>query len=107
MVKQQVMSLIEQLYDANVNVRSQAILALGEMRHAESVDVLLHVLATETDLSVLEDTTWALVRMGDAAVIPLIDLLKHAKPTVRHNAAHTLGKIKDVRAVDALLKTLS
>ena len=38
MIKQKVMTLIGQLNDANVNVRSQAVLALGEMRHAEGAD---------------------------------------------------------------------
>jgi HEAT repeat protein len=107
MVKQKVITLIEQLYDEQATVRSQAVLALGEMRHADSVAVLVHVLTVETDLNVLEDTTWALVRMGEAAVEPLIALLKYENPTVRHQAAHVLGKIGDARAVDALIKTLS
>ena len=107
MVKQKVMTLIEQLYDEQAAVRSQAVLALGEMRHADSVAVLVHVLTVETDLNVLEDTTWALVRMGDVAVEPLIALLAHENPTVRHQVAHVLGKIGDARAVPALIKTLS
>jgi HEAT repeat protein len=107
MVKQNVMNLIEQLYDENANVRSQAVLAMGEMRYAESVDGLIHILTTETDFGVLEDATWALVRLGQAALEPVIALLTHLNPTVRHNAVHTLSKLCDEKAVPALITTLA
>jgi len=98
--------LIEQLHHLDRNVRSQAALDLGKLGDARLSDVLVHALYNETDFYVREDITWALVRMGDAAVQPLIDLLQHPNPSARHHAAHVLGKIGDSRAVDALIDAL-
>ena len=42
-----------------------------------------------------EHITWALVRAGEAALLPLMHLLKGRDPRVRYDAAHVLGKIGD------------
>lgn len=82
------------------NVRSRTALSLDD------VSALMQALVSEPDLLVREDITFALVRMGAAAVQPLIALLVDANPTARHLAAHTLGKIADARALEPLMRAL-
>lgn len=98
--------MFAQLTHPNRNIRSHAALALGKFGDESAVDALLEALYTEPDFFVREDITWALARMGDTAIEPLIDLLKHDNPEARHAAAHTLGKIADKRAVEALIGAL-
>jgi HEAT repeat protein len=97
---------MNQLHDTNANVRSQAALSLGNLRAVEAVDALLITLCTDSELNVQEDATWALTRMGDAAVLPLVGAMSDPDPKVRHNIAHTLGKLKDLRAEDTLITVL-
>lgn len=99
-------TLIEQLSHPDRSERAKAALRLAAIDEAGVLDALLDAMRTETDTFVREDITWSLVRIGAAAVEPLIELLKHADPVVRHHAAHTLGKIADARALSALLATL-
>src|ERR1700730_4677749 len=97
---------IERLEHADHNVRGRAALTLRTLGDAGAVDALLRALCTEPNLFVRENITAALVRLGDAALSPLIHLLGDASPAVRHDAAHALSKIGDARAVDALIGTL-
>jgi len=99
-------TLIEQLRHLDRNVRSQAALTLGRQPDADALPALLDALSTDPDFFVREDITWALLRLGEAAVDPLMDLLKSESADARHHAAHTLGKIGDPRAVDALIHVL-
>lgn len=94
-----------QLQHPDHMVRSRALLDLRDSD--ASLDVLIQALCTESDLLVREDLTWAIVRVGEAAVQPLIQLLDDPSAAVRHSAAHVLGKIKDARAVDALIGALN
>lgn len=99
-------TVLAQLQAADAAQRSEAVLWLGKQRETRAVDALVNMLRTETDRNVQEDTTWALVRLGMAALDPLLQVLQagdHADATVRHNVVHTLGKIGHVRAVDALI----
>ncbi len=96
-------TLVDQLHHADSHARSQAALALGHSGAIESVPALVNALSIETDLFVREDITWALVKLGQAGVLPLMALLQSDKPQVRHDAAHALGKIGDNRAVPALM----
>jgi HEAT repeat protein len=41
------------------------------------------------------------------AVAPLISALKDAEPSVRNNAAASLGTIRDIRAIEPLIDTLN
>lgn len=100
-------TLIEQLSHPDRNVRSEAALSLGKLGDPSAVDALLKALVADSDLFVREDITWALVRLGDFAVQPLIDLLQDANPAARHHAAHALGKIGDKRAVEPLINALN
>jgi HEAT repeat protein len=101
-------ALLEALHDPNNHTRSQAALRLGDLREAAALDVLVQALATEADLNVREDITWALVRLGEAVISPLVSLLRDGDAAARHNAAHTLGKLgkADAGAIDALSAAL-
>jgi HEAT repeat protein len=99
-------ALLEALHDPDNHTRSRAALKLGDLREVAALDALVQALAVEADLNVREDMTWALVRLGEAAVPPLIAILRAPHAAARHNAAHTLGKIGDVRAVDGLSAAL-
>ncbi len=96
--------LLEELYHPDAGIRSRAAINLGN--DVSAVDALIQALAAETDVAVREDITWALVRMGDVALLPLICLLIDGNSAGRHHAAHTLGKIGDARAVGSLIDAL-
>lgn len=99
-------TLREQLRHPDSNLRSQAALSLGKLDDSDALKLLIDALCTEPNLYVREDMTWAIVRKGDAALLPLIDLLRDPNPAARHHAAHVLGKIGDARAVEALIRAL-
>jgi HEAT repeat protein len=99
-------ALTEELHHPDQNVRSRAAVSLGKLADVGTLPILIDALSTEPDLFVREDITWALVRMGDAAVQPLIELTRDANPAARHNAVHALGKIGDPRALGALIHAL-
>jgi HEAT repeat protein len=98
--------MLEQLVHPDKNVRGPTAIALGGSCVADALDGLLARVGHEPDFYVREDITWALVRMGEAAIEPLIGLLADESAAVRHHAAHTLGKINDPRAVEALMSAL-
>lgn len=98
--------LIESLHHTAPDVRSRAALDLGKRGDEDAVDTLIQALCRETDLLVREDITWSLVRLREASLSPLLDLLHDENPATRHHAAHVLGKIADPRAVDALILSL-
>jgi HEAT repeat protein len=98
--------MLEQLVHPDKNLRGPAAIALGGSCAADALDGLLARVGHEPDFYVREDITWALVRMGDQAIAPLIGLLDHENAAVRHHAVHTLGKINDARAVEALIRAL-
>ena len=60
-----------------------------------------------SDLNVKTDSVKALVEIGEPAVEPLILALGVEDPELRENAAVTLGKIKDERAVEPLIGLLT
>ena len=100
-------ALAEQLKHGDRDVRASAALSLGKAADASALDALLRALAAEPDFFVREYLTWSLVRLGDPAVLPLIRMLAHERAVARHSAAHTLGKIGDARARDALMSALT
>lgn len=59
------------------------------------------------NVSVKADSVKTLVKIGEPAVEPLIQVLGAEDPDIRENAAATLGKIKDERAVQPLIKLLT
>jgi HEAT repeat protein len=88
------------------NVRIEAALEIGKLADPAALPALLERLGAEPDFFVRENVTWAVVRMGDAAVLPVVALLQEGDVASRFNAAHTLSKLADARAVPALLTTL-
>ncbi len=98
--------LKQQLVSQDRNIRSQAVLELGNLTDPDSLAWLVDMVGVEEDLFVREDITWALVKFQDVAIDPLIELLKNGMFEQRHHAAHTLGKIGNPRALNALLNAL-
>jgi HEAT repeat protein len=99
--------LIEQLRRPDANERLSAATALGEARETRALPALLQAMRGEPDLYVRETITWALVRLGELAIQPLVDALRHEHAQVRQDAAHALGKIGDSRALNALISILA
>ncbi len=99
-------TLIEELRHPDKNVRSNAAVSIGKLDDNASVKILLDALVTEPDMYVREDITWALVRVKQAALQPLIQLLDDANPSTRHLATHVLGKIGGQDVVDPLIHAL-
>jgi len=97
---------LERLQHADANVRLRAALDLVAAADERALEPLVGALCRERDVFVRETVTRALVGLGDAPVEPLIRLLSDPDPQVRHNAAHTLGKIGSARAADALVERL-
>ncbi len=97
---------LTQLKSTNVNQRSEAVLALGRLADTDAIQALVDVLCHDDALNIREDAVWSLARMGSAAVQPLLDALKEANAHARHNIAHALGKIGDVRAAQPLISLL-
>ncbi|GAB1420577.1 hypothetical protein MASR2M15_06810 [Anaerolineales bacterium] len=100
---------IEQITHEDDNLRSQAVLHFGELGGDMSVAILIDALKNETDLAIQEDICFALVKIGSLALPDLIDLLLNLEAPLaqRRYAAHTLSKMKDAAAVEALIKTLA
>lgn len=100
-------TLIEELNNPDKNVRSKAAVDLGKTDDTALVPNLINALIIEPDLNVREDLTWALVRLRDAALQPLIALLADANPATRHHATHVLGKIGGEPVVEPLIGVLN
>jgi HEAT repeat protein len=98
--------LLAALHDPDSHIRSRAALRLGDLREMAALDALVQALAADADLNVREDITWALVRLGEPAVAPLVALLRDGDAAARHSAAHALGKIGHVGGVDGLIVAL-
>lgn len=100
-------SLVAALGDYNYwrtgeSVQKNAVKALGEISDASAVGPLIAVLDGHNSEEVVE----ALVKIGNAAVEPLIAALRNNDSSVRRNAAITLGKIGDTQAATPLVDAL-
>jgi HEAT repeat protein len=100
-------SMLALLVSSHRNERGRAALELGKIADIGTVDALAQALAAEPDFFNRENITWALMRLGDVAVKPLIRLLTHENPVARQSAAHALGKIGHLDARDALIQALN
>ncbi len=98
---------VEPLIDALRNGRvpsHAAAWALGAIGDARAVAPLIDALKHES-----EDThllAWALGAIGESAVLPLIDVLKDRRWEIGASAAYALGEIGDARAVQPLIDAL-
>jgi HEAT repeat protein len=104
-------ALTNKLQDVDKNVRIKAALdigalGVGALGNSTVLPALTAQLVQEPDFFVRENITWAIVRMGKAAVMPMMALLEHTDPMARFQAAHALSKLGDTRAVNALVIAL-
>lgn len=88
--KKAVDPLIHMLMDKDEYVRTYAAEALGKIRDKKAVDPLIHVIKDE-DMG--EAATVALIRLGEPAVKPLIQMLKDKNEDVRERAVWALEKL--------------
>lgn len=72
----------------------------------QEIEVLIENFNAQ-DVNVKADSAKALVEAGAPAVEPLIRVLDSKDPEIRENTAITLGKIKDERAIEPLIKLLT
>ena len=104
--------LIGALGDADLNVRRNAVWALGEMRAAypagqdpRATPVVASL--SDAEAEVRAAAAWALAEIKPrSAVAPLIAALRDSDPVARKNAAWALGEIRDSSALDALILSL-
>ncbi|MFW9915914.1 MAG: HEAT repeat domain-containing protein [Candidatus Thorarchaeota archaeon] len=94
-----VASLITALQNEDRDVRKKAVEALGTIRDPRAVDPLL-VALQDKELFVQKEAAAALVKIGEAAVEPLLAALQNK--AVRNYAAKILAKIDDPQAREAL-----
>jgi len=97
--------LIRALNDKDWGVRWGVANALGELGDQAAIDPLIKALNDEVRY-VREGAASALQRIGKPAVKKLIASLDNPSPNVRRWAAWALGKIKDQRAANGLIKGL-
>ena len=99
-------SLIGALYEKEPFVRKKAAEGLGKLKDPRAVEPLIKALANESDYSTSVEIIEALAELGDwRAVEPIIKALDQGKAIVA--SAKALGRLKDPRAVNSLVKRLS
>ncbi|MGD9738836.1 MAG: HEAT repeat domain-containing protein [Bauldia sp.] len=99
-------ALLSRLRDHDRDVRARAAIELGKEADRSALESLLEALSAERDPFVRENVTWAVARLGDAALPHLVARLDDPRPQIRHDAAHALGKIALPAAVDPLIALL-
>lgn len=92
-------------YKKDRYVRVHAAKALGEIGDARAVKPLIVALNDE-EIDVGGAAKGALVNIGNSAVEPLIDALKHKESSVRRWVAIALEEIGDPQAVESLIIAL-
>jgi HEAT repeat protein len=96
--------LIGALRDDNEALRDHAIASLSQLGE-EAIEPLIGLMADE-DVLIREAATIAVVRMGPSVVDRLIEAMDDDEWAIREQAASGLGKLKDPRGVDPLVKAL-
>jgi bilin biosynthesis protein len=82
----------------------EAIAALGQIG-AEAVPTLIEAFTSESE-AIRYNSIFALAAIGEPAVEPLIAALNDDERFIRMFSIGTLGEIKDIRALEPLLKLL-
>jgi HEAT repeat protein len=101
------MRALQRLESGDSSVRLQAALAVGTAPDPRFIDTLIERCAIEPEFSVREMLTWALIRHPSAMTLPrLIDELRSERPQARSQALHTLSKIGDRQAWQAITRGL-
>lgn len=96
---------ISLLKDQDEKTRKYAASGLGNIKHPGAIEPLLQALR-DNEYNVCWSASMALAKMGSAAVEPLIAALESYTWYGRELAADALGRIKDPRAVDPLIRLL-
>jgi HEAT repeat protein len=100
-------ALTKRIRDRNAHVRNLAIYALGEIGDSASIPAIRSRLPAAQSGLFLNRIAFALHKMRDRQLIPLLGrLLKHQQAVIRLNAAFVLGDTGDKRAVPLLLAAL-
>jgi len=86
-------------------VRMHAAKALGKIKDSSAIQPLLPLLQDKVK-AVREEATAALATIGDEALPPLLDALKHSEWLVRLHAVEALGKMRSAAVVEPLLSVL-
>lgn len=98
--------LMKALEDKDWHVRKYAAVALGKMKDKLAIPFLLEALGDE-DADVRWKAGSSLVSMGDIAVPSLIKKFKKGNWHIRGRAAEILGRIRDERALQPLMDSLT
>lgn len=93
------------LQDAKWYVRERAAEGLGTLEDRRAIQPLIKLLEDE-NFRVQQKTCWALGKMGDEAVLPLLAILNNRGAKIRAEAANALGDLRDIRAVEPLTAAL-
>lgn len=95
-------ALVNQVVTGDYRAQRDAIDKLIANHGAYAVEFLYPTLGDPDNLAARVNVIYALFRLGEDAVLPLIQVLKSSSDQVRANAAGLLGKIGDLRAIPAL-----
>jgi HEAT repeat protein len=104
--KEGMQGLREALEDEDEKVRQMAALFLGGTGNESIVENLIGAFY-DTEKAVRARAVDGLVKIGSAAVNPLISVLQVDEWIVRYRAAEALGRIGDIRAHEPLIRALS
>ncbi len=97
--------LITALRSGDWIVRMHIAKALGRVKRAEAVEPLIPLLQDKVK-AVREEAAATLAAIGDPAIAPLLEALRHDDWLVRLHAVESLGKTRSPRAVEPLLSVL-
>lgn len=98
-------SLVDALKNRNKNIRRYSAQVLGYIADERAIDPLVEALEDNNKL-VRREASTALIRIGEPAFQPLVDLLKHDNWRVRGAAAWDLGSMKKPEAIEPLEELL-
>ncbi|KAA0924970.1 MULTISPECIES: HEAT repeat domain-containing protein [unclassified Rhodococcus (in: high G+C Gram-positive bacteria)] len=89
------------------SVRLRAALDIGTTPNLQFLDALVQRSAVEPDFQVREMLTWALIRLPTSATVPrLLEEVRWGGAQARSQALHTLSKIKDESAWEAITSSV-
>ncbi|MDV8055716.1 MULTISPECIES: HEAT repeat domain-containing protein [unclassified Rhodococcus (in: high G+C Gram-positive bacteria)] len=89
------------------SVRLRAAFDIGTTPNLQFLDALVQRSAVEPDFQVREMLTWALIRLPASATVPrLIEEVRSGGAQARSQALHTLSKIKDESAWEAITSSV-
>lgn len=100
-------SLLNALRDSSAQVRREALKNIHLIGRDEVIEELVRFLKDSEWHYIRRRAVDALVKIGDAAVNPLLQALSNDDASVRANAASAFTKLKDERAIEPLVALLN